>query len=121
MKKLLFVIVAMGLVVAGYCMSSDSPETVASESGVIVKADATVESTQTTNRISLQFNGSTWDVVSEYPMATHQRVVVDGPATPGFIVDFFPGSTVAPTNYYADILTIAEILPGSDNTYIYTF
>ena len=117
MKKLLFVIVAMGLVVAGYCMSSDSPETVASESGVIVKA----ESTQTTNRISLQFNGSTWDVVSEYPMATHQRVVVDGPATPGFIVDFFPGSTVAPTNYYADILTIAEILPGSDNTYIYTF
>lgn len=59
MKKLLFVIVAMGLVVAGYCMSSDSPETVASESGVIVKMNATVENTQTANRISLQFNGST--------------------------------------------------------------
>ncbi len=85
MKKLLFVITAvMGIVVAGYCMSNDSQITISAKSDVVAKTEATVESTQTVNRISLQFNGSTWDIVSEYPLASDLHVVVDGPVTPGF-------------------------------------
>lgn len=71
--------------------------------------------------ISLEWNGSSWDIVASAAVASTITVICDGPSTAGYSWTLTQGSTRLTTGSTDPGFSIAELWPTSDNTYTYVF
>lgn len=73
------------------------------------------------NKISLEWNGTTWDIVAQYPVTSDLSVTCGGPEVSGYDWFLLKGTKRLSTGITSNILEIDWVSPNSDDTYNYTF
>lgn len=73
------------------------------------------------NQISVQWNGTSWDIVAQYPVASTLIVVGAGPQTSGYEWTMNSGETLIHTGNTDPGFSISAIMPKSDSKYNYVF
>ena len=73
------------------------------------------------NRISIEWNGSSWDFVAEKPVASTIVIVGAGPQTSGYEWTMHEGETRISTGNTDPGFSITDVMPRSDSQYDYVF
>ena len=73
------------------------------------------------NRISIEWNGNSWDFVAEKPVASTIVIVGAGPQTSGYEWTMHEGETRISTGNTDPGFSITAVMPQSDSQYDYVF
>ncbi|MBP3517038.1 MAG: hypothetical protein J6K31_01235 [Parabacteroides sp.] len=91
------------------------------DSGVSVPPVPDPEQNPRGNRISLQKEGNTWFLISQYPVASELNVYCGGPTCPAMGYPFPKGTNKINTQVSVDVFEIDFIDPISDDVYDYYY
>lgn len=86
-----------------------------------VNPDPEPEPDDRENRISIEWNGNSWDFVAEKPVASTIVIVGAGPQTSGYEWTMHEGETRISTGNTDPGFSITDVMPRSDSQYDYVF